>query len=258
MLRSQGWRMNACNMLWHSCVDAQAAFEGVSSISYIVLRILYLGYFGFFWSDRIFYVKRKVESIREDHSSIPSLLFRWTQQSDEWQKPQHGTQAARSGVTNRSGSMAEDMVTMLASLVEEVLSILLFFSIWRVWKLCPNFDSWLKHIGHWPMICQIYTMELIGTPVNTRHRKWQKLQAPKSEKPPKLPNSGKNYMGVAWKHSVVPWRLRVCCFLHHVRICACYSWTFSKSNSLMELIDVYCSFADLIVESCSQYIMVRH
>ena len=79
----------------------------------------------------------KVESIREDHSSNPSLLFQWTQQSDEWQKPQHGTQAARSGVTNRSGSMAEDMVTMLASLVEEVLSILLFFSIWRVWKLCP-------------------------------------------------------------------------------------------------------------------------
>lgn len=85
----------------------------------------------------LFYVKRKVESIREDHSSIPSLLFRWTQQSDEWQKPQHGTQAARSGVTNRSGSMAEDMVTMLASLVEEVLSILLFFSMWRVWKLWP-------------------------------------------------------------------------------------------------------------------------
>lgn len=46
--------------------------------------------------------------------------------------------AQLSGVTNRSGSMAEDMVTMLASLVEE---------------------------------------------------------APKSEKPPKLPNSGKNYMG---------------------------------------------------------------
>lgn len=96
----------------------------------------YLGYFDLFW-DRLFYAKRKVESIREDHSSIRSLLFRWTQQSDEWQKPQHGTQAARSGVTNRSGSMAEDMVTMLASLVEEVLSILLFFSIWRVWKLCP-------------------------------------------------------------------------------------------------------------------------
>ena len=29
------------------------------------------------------YVKRKVESIREEHYSIPSLLFRWTQQSDE-------------------------------------------------------------------------------------------------------------------------------------------------------------------------------
>lgn len=226
------------------------------SPAFHTLSYLRIFIFGLFW-DRRFYVKRKVESIRENHSSIPrySKLIvpmdpakwrmteasTWNASSQEWcdeSQRKHGGRYGYNACISRGRG---------------ALNLALLFDV-KGMKAVP-FESWLKHIGHWPHdLSNLHH----GIDRNTRHRKWQKLQAPKSEKPPKLPNSGKNYMGVAWKHSVVPWRLRVCGFLHHVRICACYSWTFSNSNSLMELIDVYCSFADLIVESCSQYIMVHH
>ena len=83
--------MNACNMLWHNCVDAQAALKiWKGSQAFDILSWEFI--FGLFWFLLIRpavchglpdYVKRKVESIREEHYSIPSLLFRWTQQSDE-------------------------------------------------------------------------------------------------------------------------------------------------------------------------------